>query len=180
MCLPRAMPERAKAQGRPPSTPEAPPIVAHPPRKGAATAGKAQQAPSAAEIRGIARVASAAELEHIELVQVTARRASARDHANQGELDVNVAGRHVLADAPRTLTIFLNVKLATAPATLDMQLVLELRYTLTAAVTEAEAKAFGQYNAAFNAWPYLRELVHSLSLRMGLPPLIVPLLKSSS
>jgi hypothetical protein len=125
-------------------------------------------------------VASAAELEHIELVQVTARRVPTPNYADQGELDVKVAGRHVLADAPRTLTIFLNVKLATVPPTLDMQLVLELRYALTGTVTDAEAKAFGQYNAAFNAWPYLRELVHSLSMRMGLAPLVVPLLKSSS
>lgn len=173
------MPKRAST----PRRSVAPAIVAHASRRTESTlpakSNEAPQVPSPAEIRGIARVAGAAELEHIELVELVVRRVQVPDDANQGELDVNVAGRHVLADMPRSLTIFLNVKLTTVPPTLDMQLVLELRYSLKSAISEPEAKAFGQYNAAFNAWPYLRELVHSMSMRMGLPPMVVPLLKSS-
>ena len=42
--------------------------------------------------------------------------------------------------------------------------------------TEA-IKFFAATNAVFNAWPFFRELVHSLVARMGMPPLMVPLLK---
>lgn len=36
--------------------------------------------------------------------------------------------------------------------------------------------AFGRMNGVFNAWPFWREFVHSSALRMGLPPVTVPLL----
>lgn len=34
--------------------------------------------------------------------------------------------------------------------------------------------AFGETNGVFNAWPYWREFVQSTTVRMGLPPLTVP------
>lgn len=37
--------------------------------------------------------------------------------------------------------------------------------------------SFASVNAVHNAWPYLRELVQSISSRMSVPPLTVPLLK---
>lgn len=35
--------------------------------------------------------------------------------------------------------------------------------------------AFATLNGTYNAWPYVRELVQSLTTRMGLPGLIIPL-----
>ena len=37
--------------------------------------------------------------------------------------------------------------------------------------------AFASINAVHNAWPYLRELIQSITGRMKLPPLTLPLLK---
>lgn len=38
-------------------------------------------------------------------------------------------------------------------------------------------KAFVDKNVPVNAWPYFREMIASLTTRMGLPPLIVPTYK---
>lgn len=38
-------------------------------------------------------------------------------------------------------------------------------------------QAFVQRNVPINIWPYVRELVSSLTMRMGMPPLLLPTLK---
>ncbi len=35
--------------------------------------------------------------------------------------------------------------------------------------------SFAKFNAPHNAWPYWRELVHNISARMPIPPIVVPL-----
>lgn len=40
--------------------------------------------------------------------------------------------------------------------------------------------AFANVNGMFNAWPYVRELVHSTVARMGLPPMILPVYRVAS
>ncbi|WP_394512536.1 protein-export chaperone SecB [Priestia aryabhattai] len=40
---------------------------------------------------------------------------------------------------------------------------------------EQEIKEFSSRNVPVNAWPYVRELVSSLTTRMGYPPLLIPL-----
>ncbi len=39
---------------------------------------------------------------------------------------------------------------------------------------------FARRNVRVNVWPYAREAIHSTTLRMGLPPLVLPLYKVSS
>jgi preprotein translocase subunit SecB len=36
---------------------------------------------------------------------------------------------------------------------------------------------FAERNVVINAWPYVREMVHSLTFKMGLPALVIPLKK---
>lgn len=38
--------------------------------------------------------------------------------------------------------------------------------------------AFAETNGIYNAWPYWREFVQSMFVRMGLPPLVLPLLRA--
>jgi preprotein translocase subunit SecB len=38
--------------------------------------------------------------------------------------------------------------------------------------------AFAAINGAYNAWPYWREYVQSMSLRMGLPPIVLPVFRT--
>lgn len=42
------------------------------------------------------------------------------------------------------------------------------------APTQEEVEAFGATSAIFNAWPYVREIVQSLVIRMDLPPFTLP------
>jgi len=46
----------------------------------------------------------------------------------------------------------------------------------SAAITPEQADAFGKVNGLFNVWPYWRELVQSVTTRMALPPLTLPVL----
>ncbi len=45
--------------------------------------------------------------------------------------------------------------------------------------TDEELKAFADLNGTFNAWPYFREFVQTASARMGLPPIMIPVLRFS-
>ena len=41
-------------------------------------------------------------------------------------------------------------------------------------ITEENLIAFGRTSGVFSAWPYWREFVHSTSLRLGVPSLVLP------
>lgn len=44
-------------------------------------------------------------------------------------------------------------------------------------LSEKAYQQFAEVNAVFNAWPYWREFVQNATLRMGLPPLTMPVFK---
>jgi hypothetical protein len=44
-------------------------------------------------------------------------------------------------------------------------------------VSSELARRFAGRNAVFNAWPFFRELAHSMGARTGLPAVVVPLLR---
>ena len=46
-----------------------------------------------------------------------------------------------------------------------------------AELTNEHIDAFGELNGVYNVWPYWREYVQSTILRMGLPPLVVPVFR---
>lgn len=46
--------------------------------------------------------------------------------------------------------------------------------------SDAHAAAFADRNAVFNAWPYWREFVQSMTVRMGLPALTLPVFRIRS
>ncbi len=43
--------------------------------------------------------------------------------------------------------------------------------------TKEQIKAFKDGNAVFNCWPYCRQYVQEMTMRMGFPPLMLPLLR---
>jgi hypothetical protein len=45
---------------------------------------------------------------------------------------------------------------------------------------EEHLRSFGTFNGVFNAWPYWRELLQSITSRMGLPGLVVPVFRLGS
>jgi hypothetical protein len=42
-------------------------------------------------------------------------------------------------------------------------------------ITDEQADAFGKMTGIYNVWPYWREYVQSTTVRLGLPPLVLPL-----
>ena len=57
---------------------------------------------------------------------------------------------------------------------------IEATFLLTYAIenegpTEREAEAFAAATATYNVWPYWREFVQSMTTRMGLPGITIPL-----
>ncbi|MFJ8099433.1 protein-export chaperone SecB [Lysinibacillus sp. NPDC096212] len=61
----------------------------------------------------------------------------------------------------------------------NIYFILELSYSLEASITfeEQYIDFFTKNNVPVNAWPYARELVSNLTLRMGLSALILPVLR---
>ena len=65
----------------------------------------------------------------------------------------------------------------------DYFLKIEARFVVTYQVRSAEGltqdnfDAFAERNGIFNVWPYWREFVQSMTARMGLPPLTVPVFR---
>lgn len=59
---------------------------------------------------------------------------------------------------------------------LSIECGLELEYGLPGSVTPSAGQlaAFAQTNGVFNAWPYWREFIQSMSTRMQLPPIVLP------
>lgn len=56
---------------------------------------------------------------------------------------------------------------------------MELVYTLPNLDAEdADFEPFVEHNVPFNAWPFFRELVQNISIRMNIPPIVLPLMKS--
>ncbi len=53
----------------------------------------------------------------------------------------------------------------------------EDRQDLAGALDREAVGAFAHFNSAFNAWPYWREYVQSMTQRLGLPPVTIPILR---
>lgn len=47
-------------------------------------------------------------------------------------------------------------------------------------IDQSEAEVFARVNGIYNAWPYLREYVHTSLVRLGLPPFELPLLRAGA
>lgn len=59
-------------------------------------------------------------------------------------------------------------------ATVKIQYELEYRVPDDFKANRADLSAFAKVNGVFNAWPYFREIVQAATLRMDLPPVVLP------
>lgn len=134
----------------------------------------------------------------VELVNVSTRSWSASFSTERAQppklsgtihLDVSHGVRFFLDGAARLLDVAVEVRVAghekkegtgEPPFKMDADIVLRYKFQDELPdLTEQHYKHFAELNAFMNAWPYVRELVQSTTARMGLPPLVLPLLKSS-
>jgi len=63
-----------------------------------------------------------------------------------------------------------------APITIDADFVLDYSLDSTDGIEPKHIEAFSRMNGVYNAWPYWREYVQSMSVRLGLPALTLPLM----
>lgn len=78
-----------------------------------------------------------------------------------------------------SLRVTIDVRVWTQSERADRLLDIAASYLLTYDVGEhefdqAQLDAFAALNGMFNLWPYIREFVQSMSVRMGLPALTLP------
>jgi preprotein translocase subunit SecB len=65
------------------------------------------------------------------------------------------------------------------PPVVTIKIQYELAYVLPEdfRASRSELSAFAKVNGVFNAWPYFREIVQTATLRMELPPVILPVFR---
>jgi preprotein translocase subunit SecB len=59
-------------------------------------------------------------------------------------------------------------------AAVKIQYELEYRVPEDFKASRADLTAFAKVNGVFNAWPYFREIVQTATMRMDLPPVVLP------
>jgi preprotein translocase subunit SecB len=85
---------------------------------------------------------------------------------------VNVVEERAKVDISYELQI-----LAPEGAVLDLSAEYTLQYVVQGVLPEEFYVIFKNYTVPLQSFPYFRELVHSMTSRMGFPPLILPLRK---
>jgi hypothetical protein len=136
---------------------------------------------------GAARIVAAAQIGGVRLVEASARTVlrSVRDIEGEAQLFVGT-GATVKGppDDKGEFYVLAKVDARVAPAPkaeplISIRAAFELRYRLPEGQTATmeELEAFAEVNGVFNAWPYWREFVQSTSVRMDLPPVVLPLFR---
>jgi len=65
----------------------------------------------------------------------------------------------------------------------EIQIDLNLIYDIVAgteSIDETDLSAFADANGAYNSWPFIREILHSMTLRLGLPAFVLPTLRMAN
>jgi hypothetical protein len=138
-------------------------------------------------VNQLTRIIAAVELQDIRLLEASAK-AMVREPQEVGPVIASFEwGARLLARAGETFFVAADMR-ATVSAkdppekrALEVHAVFELKYRLDPALgaTDEELDKFAAVNGSFNAWPYGREFIESVSVRMHLPPLIAPLFRLS-
>ena len=71
-------------------------------------------------------------------------------------------------------------KMTEEPFRIEAEFILRYSIDATDGFDDEHVKAFGWLNGIHNAWPYWREYVQSITVRLGLPPLTLPLMTGDS
>ena len=120
-------------------------------------------------------------LEDVSLVETLARRREVRDSLPT----ILSLGVDIKTEVSRTagtirvlprFTFVAAYDKAGTDELLRIEAVFLLRYSVPSfeGLTKANLDAFGETNGRYNAWPYWREYVQATTVRMGLPPLTMP------
>ncbi len=138
------------------------------------------------DMEAVARVAREAELQDIYLLRADVSRLGPEPIQGRLVLDFNCQSRLLEERGEdRLLSVACDFSLAARKEGESPEEVMHVEATFLVSYTFPEGKEFtpeevhqfARINPLYNAWAYWREFVHSMTARMGLPPLLVPLLK---
>jgi preprotein translocase subunit SecB len=146
--------------------------------------GPFEQAIPTNSLRTVAEVVPRLEIRDIRLVNLSCALTAPPPPAGQLKIDLSHTVKvDVVEDT--VLAVQVHYLLKASPDGTDsspfmnMSVVFQLLYDgeeITSIAPE-KRQMFGDINAVHNAWPYFREVVQNMAMRMGLQPLTVPLLK---
>lgn len=139
-------------------------------------------------VKKASRLISAVQISNIRLVEVAAK-SGIRSAGDVEEVKLGVEPHAKVQELPKDGVFYVL-------ASFDLQVLaddkktpavtlgatFELRYTVPedlGEVTKEELTAFAEVNAIFNAWPYWREFIQSMFVRMNLPPVTLPVFRLS-
>jgi len=131
-----------------------------------------------------APVSARVQIKHVVLAEAAASR-KARQKGPPADLTLNVnvkteANRkeHLIEVLPRfTLVAMDQGENGGEQLRIEALFVLQYEVSSFEGLRRPNIDAFGELNGLYNVWPYWREYVQSTTVRMGLPPLIIPVFR---
>lgn len=134
-----------------------------------------------------AQVAAVVQLKDIRLERCVCRCEASADNLPSEVAHTYSASQTIDSECHLTARIAFNLAVshggsdgATAPIQIEAVFVVLYGLPKDHAFSESHAMAFADRNAVFNAWPYWREFVQSMTVRMGLPALTLPVFRIRS
>ena len=112
-------------------------------------------------------------------VKIIACNASIESTGAESEQQIQLECKTRTISEGTSINVFVEFSVeSTAPSTIGLKLefTLMVSYNNSSDIkfTQDQLVAFGALNGVFNAWPYCREFVQSMTTRMGLPALTIP------
>ena len=140
---------------------------------------------STSELQALVR---SVELTNVRLVETAARARVRPEQIRPAQLIAQHNGNavgDVDADGSFTVRAVLTLRVVAKESAADdeeflaINVVSELTYRIPKelTVTREALNQFADVNGVYNVWPYWRELVQTTSVRMGFPPLLMPLFR---
>ncbi|MEJ5328605.1 MAG: hypothetical protein WHT07_00435 [Desulfobaccales bacterium] len=138
------------------------------------------------DMEAVARVARAVELREIHLLRAAVSRPGPEPVQGRLVLDFDCSTRLLEAvEGDHLLPVACDFSLTARNEEEPQREVMRVEATFLVSYEVAHPENlsmddlhhFARINPLYNAWSYWREFVHSMTTRMGLPPLLVPLLK---
>lgn len=128
---------------------------------------------------------------HVEIESVTLTQASFESNVNplaaSEELEAEISYKAAYEQKPGHIFVHVDFRIEAepkaegpdAPAVAQLQAMFTLVYSVPADIEFAEdaLQFFAELNGTYNAWPYWRELVHTVSGRAGVAALVVPVFR---
>lgn len=137
---------------------------------------------------GLKGLIAEVEIEDVRLVEANVA-TKVRSPSDTGAVDLLVnrtaeISEHQEENGTFFVVATMRAQLSSEQAKEDALVSIETRFELQYRLPEGfqadpeTLTAFAETNGIYNAWPYWREFVQSMFVRMGLPPLVLPLLRA--